>query len=89
MNATTRVRRNFWVLVAAAVVAAGLLSLAVQMPPSPLAGVLTALSGLGALAALTLAGRIIVVTGASGVGRDHGTGQRRTRPRRASRHPHR
>lgn len=57
-----RVHRNFWVLVTASVVAVGLLSTAVRMPPSPVAGALTALAGLAAAAAVALAGRILVVT---------------------------
>lgn len=60
-----RVSRNFWILVAAAVLAAGLLSMAVRLPPSPMAGVLTAVSGLAAAASMALAGRILVVTGAA------------------------
>ncbi|MDC5698463.1 hypothetical protein OO014_14485 [Intrasporangium calvum] len=59
-----RVSRNFWILVAAAVLAVGLLSMAVRLPPSPIAGVLTAVSGLAAAASMALAGRILVVTGA-------------------------
>jgi uncharacterized membrane protein len=59
----SRVSRNFWILVAAAVLAAGLLSMAARLPPSPLAGVLTAVSGLAAAASVALAGRILVVTG--------------------------
>ncbi len=57
-----RVHRNFWLLVTASVVAVGLLSTAVRMPPSPVAGALTALAGLAAAASLALAGRILVVT---------------------------
>ena len=57
-----RAHRNFWVLVVATVVAVGLLSAAVRMPPSPVAGALTALAGLAAAASLALAGRILVVT---------------------------
>ena len=66
-----RVHRNFWILVTAAVVAVGLLSTAVRMPPSPFAGALTAVSGLAAAASLALAGRILVVTTRSS-GRSHG-----------------
>ena len=57
-----RIQRNFWVLVTAAVLAVGLLSTAVELPPSPFAGTLTAVSGLAAAASLALAGRILVVT---------------------------
>ena len=57
-----RVIRNFWILVTATVVAVGLLSTAVRMPPSPFAGTLTAVSGIAAAASLALAGRILVVT---------------------------
>lgn len=57
-----RSHRNFWVLVVATVVAVGLVSTAVRMPPSPVAGILTAVAGLAATASLALAGRILVVT---------------------------
>ncbi|ADU49494.1 protein of unknown function DUF6 transmembrane [Intrasporangium calvum DSM 43043] len=60
--AVNRPHRNFWILVTASVVAVGLLSTAVRMPPSPLAGILTAVAGLAAAASLALAGRILVVT---------------------------
>lgn len=60
--AVRRIHRNFWVLVTAAVVSVGVLSTAVRMPPSPLAGVLTAVTGLSAAASLALAGRILVLT---------------------------
>ena len=57
----SRVVRNFWLLVAAAVVAVGLLSTTLRMPPSPLVGLATAICGVAAVAALALAGRILVV----------------------------
>lgn len=57
-----RVHRNFWVLVTASVVAVGLLSTAVRMPPSPFAGILTGVAGLAVAGSLALAGRILVVT---------------------------
>ena len=63
MNAYQRVRRNFWVLVAAAAVAVGVLSVAATMAPGPVAGALTAVSASFAVAAVALAGRILVVTG--------------------------
>ena len=69
----TRVHRNFWVLLTASVIAVGLLSTAVRMPPSPFAGTLTALSGLAAAASLALTGRILVVTTRSSI-RDRGRG---------------
>lgn len=62
-----RVRRNFWILVTATVLAVGLLSSAVRMPPSPFVGTLTAIAGLAAVASLVLAGRILVVASRSRV----------------------
>ena len=60
--AVARVRRNFWALVAATVVAAGVLSQALARPASPGTAVVLALSGLAAVTSVTLAGRILVVT---------------------------
>ena len=60
-----RISRNFWLLVTATVLAVGLLSTAVRMPPSPVAGVVTAVSALLVVTSLTLAGRILVVTSRS------------------------
>lgn len=61
---TSAAVRNFWFLVAATVVAAGVLRTAVELPSGPVAASLTAASGLAALVSLTLAARIlIVVTG--------------------------
>jgi len=60
--AGARVRRNFWVLVTATVVAVGLLSRVIDSPASPLTAVVVAVSGLAGLVSLTLAGRILVVT---------------------------
>ena len=66
MNAYQRVRRNFWVLVAAAAVAVGVLSAAATLAPGPVAGALTAVSASFAVASVALAGRILVVTGRRG-----------------------
>lgn len=60
--AVSRVRRNFWSLAAATVVAVGVLSDAVARPASPSTAALVALSGLAALISVTLAGRILVVS---------------------------
>lgn len=60
--AVTRVRRNFWALVAAGVVAVGVMSQALSRPAGPATGAAVAVSGLAALACVTLAGRILVVT---------------------------
>lgn len=49
-------------LVAAATVAVGLLSVAVGQPASPAVGVVTAASSVAAVATLALAGRILVLT---------------------------
>ena len=62
--AVTRVRRNFWVLVAATVVAVGVLSQALARPAGMGTAALVAVSGLAALASVSLAGRILVVTAA-------------------------
>ena len=62
--AVTRVRRNFWVLVAATVVAVGVLSQALARPAGPGTAALVAVSGLACLASVALAGRILVVTAA-------------------------
>ena len=75
-----RVQRNFWVLLTASVLAVGLLSTALRMPPSPFAGTLTAISGLAAAASLALTGRILVVTTRSSI-RDRGRGRGRGRSR--------
>lgn len=56
-----RVRRNFWLLCLAAMVALGVLSTAVRQPPSPLTGMLTAVSALAVVVTLSLAGRILLV----------------------------
>ena len=56
-----RVRRNFWILVAATTVAVGMLSVALRQPPAPAVGLLTAVSGLMASITFTLAGRILVL----------------------------
>lgn len=70
-----RVHRNFWILVSATVVWAGLLSTAVRMPPSPFAGTLTAVAGMAAAASLALAGRILVVITRSGTTRTRRRGR--------------
>lgn len=62
--AVTRVRRNFWVLVAATVVAVGVLSQALARPAGHGTAALVAVSGLACLASVALAGRILVVTAA-------------------------
>jgi hypothetical protein len=56
-----RVSRNFWILVAATVLAVGGLSTALREPSGPVAGTVTAVSALAALVSMTLAGRILVV----------------------------
>lgn len=58
-----RVSRNFWILVAATVLAVGGLSTALREPSGPATGVVTAVSALAALISVTLAGRILVVAG--------------------------
>lgn len=70
-----RVHRNFWILVSATVVSAGLLSTAVRMPPSPFAGTFTAVAGMAAAASLALAGRILVVITRSGTTRTRRRGR--------------
>ncbi len=60
--AVTRVRRNFWSLAAATVIAIGVLSNAVARPASPSTAALVAVSGLAALVSVSLAGRILVVS---------------------------
>ena len=57
-----RVRRNFWLLVAATTIAVGVLSQALKGPNNPTTAAIVAVSGLAAVASLTLAGRILVVT---------------------------
>lgn len=60
-RALARVRRNFWLLALATTVALGVLGTALRQPPSPVVGVLTAVSALAALVTLSLAGRILLV----------------------------
>lgn len=80
-RAYARLWRNFWGQVTAAVVAAGVLSAALRMPPGAAAGTLTGLSGIAAVAAVALAGRILVaVSRAVSEGRRHHRSQ--TPPRR-------
>lgn len=76
-----RISRNFWALVAATVLAAGLLSTGVSMPASPFAGVLTAVAATAAVTSLALAGRILVVVSRSKrVARTRDSRQRSRRP---------
>ena len=64
-----RVSRNFWLLVAATVVAVGVLSTALREPSGPVTGAITAFSALAALVSLTLAGRILIVVAGRRPGR--------------------
>lgn len=81
-RAYARLWRNFWGLVAAAVVAAGVVSAALRLPSGPAVGALTAVSGVAALTALALAGRIlVVVTGAVTARRAGPRGVSKTRRR--------
>jgi len=68
-----RVRRNFSLLVAAAVVAVGVLSQALKAPSGPATAAVVAVSGLAAIASVSLAGRILAVTTAH---RRHATPRR-------------
>lgn len=61
-TAVGRVRRNFWCLVAATVIAAGVLSDAVARPAGPATAALVAASSVAAVISVSLAGRILVVT---------------------------
>ncbi len=61
-QAIARVRRNFWLLVAATILAVGVLSQALRGPNNPATAAIVALSGLAAIAGITLAGRILTVT---------------------------
>lgn len=56
-----RVQRNFWMLLAAAVLATGMVSRAVAQEAGPATGALLAVSGLAALVSASLAARILVV----------------------------
>ena len=80
MAAVGRVRRNFWCLVAATVIAAGVLSDAVVRPAGPATAALVAASSVAAVISVGLAGRILVVTSR--------LGPRRTRRRLRRRPPH-
>jgi hypothetical protein len=62
MAAVGRVRRNFWCLVAATIIAAGVLSDAVARPAGPATAALVAASSVAAVISVSLAGRILVVT---------------------------
>ena len=61
-----RARRNFWALAAVTTVAVGALSQALGRPAGPATAAMVAVSGLAALVSVTLAGRILVVTGRRG-----------------------
>lgn len=61
-DAVRRVRRNFWFLAAAAVIAAGVLSNAVARPAGPGTAALVAVSSVAAVISVSLAGRVLVVT---------------------------
>ena len=69
-HATARVRRNFWALVAATVVAAGVLSQALDRPAGLGTAAVVAVSGFAAAASVALAGRILIVT--TQLSRHHG-----------------
>lgn len=56
----SRAHRSFWILIAVAVLAGGVLTKALSASPSPLTGVRVAVSGLIALGALTLAVRVMI-----------------------------
>ena len=61
-----RARRNFWALAGVTTVAVGALSQALGRPAGPATAAMVAFSGLAALVSVTLAGRILVVTGRRG-----------------------
>ena len=65
---TPRVRRTFWALVIAAVLATGILSKALDAPPGPAAGLAVAASALALAASTFLALRILVVVGRRAAG---------------------
>ena len=58
-----RVRVTFWVLVATAVIATGVLMRALDWPAHPAAGVAVAAAGAVVIVAVALAARILVVIG--------------------------
>ena len=80
-QALARVHRNFWLLVAATVLAVGVLSQALRSPSRPATAAVVAISGLAAVVSLTLAGRILTVTAAR---RRHSPVPGGCRPRRHS-----
>ena len=55
-----RARRSFWLLLLAAVLAAGWLSRAIAADPGPFAGIQVAASGVVLVVALALAARVMV-----------------------------
>lgn len=55
-----RARRSFWILLAVAVLSAGLLSASLGSGPSPLAGTTVAGSGIALIASIALAARVMV-----------------------------
>ena len=61
-----RVRRKFWALAGVTTVAVGALSQALGRPAGPATAAAVAVSGLAALVSVSLAGRILVVTGRRG-----------------------
>jgi len=78
LQGVARVRRNFWLLVAAAVIAVGMLSQALRGPNNPGSAAIVAVSGLAAIVSLALAGRILTVLTAH---RRRSTGRQRIRRR--------
>jgi hypothetical protein len=78
--AVGRVRRYLWCLVAATVIASGVLSDALARPAGPVTAALVAASSVAAVISVSLAGRILVVTSR--------LGPRRTRRRLGRRPPH-
>jgi hypothetical protein len=58
-----RIRVTFWLLVATAVVSTGVLMRAVAWRASPTTGATVAATGITTVIAVTLAARILVVTG--------------------------
>ncbi len=73
LRALARVRRNFWVLLAATVVAVGILTTAAQQPARPATAGLIAVSSLAALVTVSLAARILIVVTHRGRSDDQGS----------------
>jgi len=59
-TSTRRARRSFWILLLAAVLAAGSLSNALASGPGQTTGLRVAISGLVLVVAMTLAGRVMI-----------------------------